>query len=583
MREMRLKKMIIISLKEKAAKTIDFHPKTTIITGANRAGKSSIIKSIYQTFGAKINETSNWNEVEAFTYIEFTVNKENYLILYSGNPRWFFIKSIDFPKKIHYFTSITNELAPFLCDLFDFKLEITDKNMKRGKALPAILFSPFYIDQDDGWTGTFKSFQGISWFKDWKIDLLDYYVGKKPPEYFPIKTKKINLEVNYKKKETEYNIKKDHLSEFIEEFSDNIQDIDIEVDFEKEIAFFENNINNLNEERRVAKNRVFKIRNRVRVIEEQINIAKQLNKDLKLDYDFAVNSTKLDHIECPTCGAEYKNELINRFTLINDHEKSLEILKTLVSEKEELKSEESSLSSSISSIDKKLSEIRKFLNVTRKKISFKEYIEIKARDKVTEKYTNNISAFEEELKVDNEEIEDKKKDLKKLINKKVSKSIMDNYKKYLQSAFIELDVQNVKEKVYKLINANIDFSGSNRSRAILAYYYTILKLVDENTNTSILPLLIDTPKQQDPDDENIAKIFKFISSNFSFIPQLILGSVQVPDINNFGEHKNYNLTNEKDHVLDKEEFSEASRIIEPLLKEALSFDKLSDIEHLAKE
>lgn len=46
-----LKELLLISLKEKRAKKIAFHPRVTLLKGVNSTGKSSLIKSIYGSLG----------------------------------------------------------------------------------------------------------------------------------------------------------------------------------------------------------------------------------------------------------------------------------------------------------------------------------------------------------------------------------------------------------------------------------------------------------------------------------------------------------------------------------------------------
>ena len=52
MKNLRFQSLLLLSSKEKAARKISFDPKATLILGENDTGKSSLIKSIYATFGA---------------------------------------------------------------------------------------------------------------------------------------------------------------------------------------------------------------------------------------------------------------------------------------------------------------------------------------------------------------------------------------------------------------------------------------------------------------------------------------------------------------------------------------------------
>jgi predicted GTPase len=55
-----LKQLRILSIPEKSAKLVTFHPQKNLITGENDVGKSSIIKSIYHTLGADVHFDNVW-------------------------------------------------------------------------------------------------------------------------------------------------------------------------------------------------------------------------------------------------------------------------------------------------------------------------------------------------------------------------------------------------------------------------------------------------------------------------------------------------------------------------------------------
>jgi len=58
--------MFLISMAEKKAKKVKFHPQTTLILGGNDTGKSCLLKSIYSTFGAEPSIIHpNWKDAEA--------------------------------------------------------------------------------------------------------------------------------------------------------------------------------------------------------------------------------------------------------------------------------------------------------------------------------------------------------------------------------------------------------------------------------------------------------------------------------------------------------------------------------------
>src|ERR1700678_1520144 len=102
-----------------------FDPVRTIIFGANETGKSSLIKSIYQAFGAepaKVNP--RWKAAEVKTVIKFSVDNVGYQLLRDGSYFALFSANGEF---LQAFTRVSNELAPYLAKLFDFGLILASR------------------------------------------------------------------------------------------------------------------------------------------------------------------------------------------------------------------------------------------------------------------------------------------------------------------------------------------------------------------------------------------------------------------------------------------------------------------------
>jgi len=167
---MQLEKLTILSKKANRARQIDLNPTTTLILGDNDTGKSSIIKSIYETFGASVRLTAGWDQLDTITAVDFAHHGSKFTILFHRKPKWYLVHAHDTGKR-HLFTSVTNGLGPFLGNLFGFKLRLADRNGNMLVPPPAFQLLPFYIDQDLGWREPWASFDQLGQFRDWKRDL----------------------------------------------------------------------------------------------------------------------------------------------------------------------------------------------------------------------------------------------------------------------------------------------------------------------------------------------------------------------------------------------------------------------------
>lgn len=135
--------MLLLSQKEKKAKRVSFDKHRTLIYGKNHTGKSSLIKSIYRTFGAEPLLNSKFKNANVASLVKFELDGEKFQILRDGK-RFSIYDSNDVSLGI--FDSVTKELAPFLSNLFDFTPLFQSQN--RGFIIPppAYLLLPYYVD-----------------------------------------------------------------------------------------------------------------------------------------------------------------------------------------------------------------------------------------------------------------------------------------------------------------------------------------------------------------------------------------------------------------------------------------------------
>ena len=142
MKRLRFESLELLSLRERKARRIEFHPVMTVILGTNDVGKSSVIKSLYWAFGASpaiIHPT--WAAANVKAMIAFTVNDVRYRILRDHNTIGVFDGE---GRTLSVTTQITRELGPYLAEIFNFQLVLTSRKGEpeipaAGLCLPAVL------------------------------------------------------------------------------------------------------------------------------------------------------------------------------------------------------------------------------------------------------------------------------------------------------------------------------------------------------------------------------------------------------------------------------------------------------------
>jgi hypothetical protein len=97
----------------------------------------------------------------------------------------------------------------------------------------------------------------------------------------------------------------------------------------------------------------------------------------------------------------------------------------------------------------------------------------------------------------------------------------------------------------------------------LAYYYSVLHTINENDSATFCPIVIDSPRQQDQDQENWIRILTFIRDRQPEDSQLVLSMVDDAGIGFGGS--TIELT-EKNSVLSASEFRSVSDELMPLIE-----------------
>src|SRR5687767_11737533 len=125
MSDLRFQSCLLVSHKERRARRIVFHPTATVLKGSNDTGKSSIVKSLYQTLGADPAEQHpRWKAASVVSLLTFTLEGETFHAYRKGGTYALF-RDTDL---LGVYRSVTNELGPTLAELLDFQLKLPDRN-----------------------------------------------------------------------------------------------------------------------------------------------------------------------------------------------------------------------------------------------------------------------------------------------------------------------------------------------------------------------------------------------------------------------------------------------------------------------
>ena len=78
---------------------------------------------------------------------------------------------------------------------------------------------------------------------------------------------------------------------------------------------------------------------------------------------------------------------------------------------------------------------------------------------------------------------------------------------------LNIDQKKISKNIFEKMDAKINEQGSNLPRALLAYYFSFLNVMDKYSTSTFCPIVIDSPNQQEQDGENRKAIMSFITKN----------------------------------------------------------------------
>ncbi|MBG8555742.1 hypothetical protein I5L79_19515 [Hymenobacter sp. BT594] len=522
------------------------------------------MKSIYYTFGAQPHQLHpTWQAAEVISIVRFTVDRVPYSMMKQGG----FYTLFNHNGEIEFQSTKVSELSTILAVLFDFKLKLVNQKTEIITPPPAYLFLPYYIDQDLGWAKNWASFDRL-YLPNAKGDLISYHTGLKPNEYFEAKGEIKLIDDKVKTLSTEEKIVKGLLANLKEKIAKNEFIVNIE-EFQKEISELLLVCEQVNSDQNKIKHKLAHDYNTKASIESQLQITRRALEETQDDYNYATDVLE-DFVECPSCGAEYKNSFAERFEMAQDEKKCIDLITEL---KEELETVDASIketSTLFSSNNFLIVDIEKRLGAKKEEVKLRDLIASEGKREIKNMLIEEVEQYTKRLKnvlVEKKRYEDT---IKELDDKERKEAINEKYLRYMSTFLKGLNVRSLQEKFYKSMSSTIKESGSAKPRALMAYYYSILHLVREYGSSAFCPIVIDAPNQQGQDKENLPLMLKFIIDNQPKNTQLILAIEETHDID-FGAQM-VTLTH-KSRLLDPEQFDTVSERMHPFLIRAAQYSQ----------
>lgn len=563
MKQLLLRELLLVSRKEKKARRLKFNRDVTVIKGDNDVGKSSVIKSIYGSLGALPTVHDRWADADVKSLLTFSVDETIFHILRDGDV--FTVYDND-RKPVGRHRSISTELGPYLASILDFRLTLMSRNGDPVVPPPAFLFLPYYVDQDISWHKNWAAFQRLQQFARWKKDVVEYHIGIRPNEFYAAKGKMRSCQEAMQEPRQKYAM----LRDILRDLDKRIESVDFSIDldsYQEELQELLVACEKLRKEEQKYKEQLVKAHNVKTTIETQLHIATHARNEIRKDFTFASEQLVNQDVECPICGASYDNDFADRFSIARDEDRCEELLA-------ELSEELAAINGSIREIDARYAEkklqseqITTLLARKKEEVQLRDVIESEGRKQVRGILVKNSVAINEELQRLHGQIEDLKAIMKSYDDRDRRKVISEKYLKCMRAFLRELEVHALPEKSFNKVDSTIRETGSDLPRALLAYYFSILCVMNEHSSSARCPIVIDAPNQQDQDIPNLKKMLEFISQHRPQGAQVVLGLVDDCGVDFGGDVIEFK---EKLSVLSSDQFDEAMAELTPMLDASVS-------------
>ncbi|MFL9827465.1 hypothetical protein [Rhodoplanes sp. SY1] len=554
---MKFSRLSLLSRKERRGLQIEFKKPQTLLVAGNGFGKSAILKSLYETLGAKPHKVDKpWQSAEVTSLLEFSIDGDEYAALkVDGTYSVFDRKGNRLISTNH----VVAELSPFYAELFDFRLVLADKKDQIRTPPPSYLFAPFYVDQDRGWQKPWDSFKDFGMFPGSAKALSEYHSGLKANEYYKAKAERDRASVSL----VGIGAEQRAVAQALEQFRNRMQGAVLTFDLaaftketdqlvaesqilHREQAYYRTELARLNEEHQLWQDHVAVIDAGLREVSET----------------FSASIGHPPDVECPMCGQHYNNHIADQFDLKADES---ELLLALESGRAQVSSVSARIAEQRRALDRigaVINDVQAVLAIRHQQVTFKDVIKAEGRNEAVRVLQEQLGSLDSRCGEIRRLIEDCEIRMKAAISRDRKRAIEGLFVRSLIASAENLDVRLSDKKSIAGVNMG---RGSEGPRALAAYYYAFLHVVHEYGSSAYCPIVIDAPNQQGQDRRHLPKMMNFLLTQMPPNSQVIIASEAVTgaygdavDVQEIGWRK--------DQVLREAEYARVAQTIAPYIR-----------------
>lgn len=544
----------MLSRRDRRARRVVFHSGKNLILGRNHTGKSSLIKILFTTLGARPEgELRQWDE-NTISRVGFSVDGRRFSVLHQTGTRALF----DSEGRILASTGDHGEWSSSFADATGFNLQLTDKQSRTVPADPKCFFLPFYINQDGSWQADWNTFTGLAQFKAPVGSILEYFSGIKPPEYYEAKSKRDSEQqilVNLKKERGFLEKARERVGKSFSMTGPKVDPENFKIDIEQLTA----EVNEINKRQEILRDQAVKERELLASIYLQTNLANEALCIYESDSQF-LRSEPREALVCPLCNAEHSESFLDFLTYADDARSLHDITVHLRKDARKIEDKISKTNSEIAALEQNYRKVATLLSNRSGDMQFSQVVESMGAEKAFRAFEDERVILEAEMADHLLEYERMTETMSKLTDRNRSQEILKIFREAYSAALVELSLPMTDTGKAKL-TSRPKLSGSGGPRSVLAYYAAIWAACFGEKGSFRIPLVVDSPNQQGQDHINLPKVISFLSGKLPQGVQLILGS----EIDtNLPFDRRIELT-EQYKLLSESDFDEAEAALGPLV------------------
>ncbi len=555
MHRFRFQNIWLLSLRDKKARHVKFHPRKNLIRGRNHMGKTTLIRSLFETLGATPEGTlESWDE-DAVSLLEFSFDGKHFFALHQNGRRALFNAELQLVATTGKFVEWTR----VFCDITNFNLVFSDKNDSNVvSADAACFFLPFYVNQDGSWQSEWNTFKGLRRFKAPWSAILEYFTGVCPPAYYEARAKKGQQARILEEHRRELKLLQRTLDRFSRTVPVHGPKLTAE-NFEAEIAHLIREVSELNEHQEKLRSDAVREQELLTSLDHQIRMADDALKAYNSDAAWIRNEGG-EPLVCPTCHAEHEKPFLDLLRFAEDARVLRELAARLRDDAAIVRIRCQKAFSELATLNESYLRISRMLDIKKGELKFRDVVGgIGAESALAafhaERQQLQRAIDEAVLVVD--KLDETMKELRAI---KRTKAILSDFRDFYAAGRVALKLPSIDVSKMKLAGRP-DLSGSGGPRSLLAYYAAIWRTAHGSNATYDIPVVIDSPNQQAQDDINLPAVLEFIAKDLPDDIQLIVGletSTEFPF--------DYELHLERKYsVLIEEEWDITYSKVEPLL------------------